>query len=355
MLNRAVINFARTQRFRPFQAQNPVALLLCLLLSATSPASHALTWEFHANQVWEAFARGDIDGALEHARTAYKFARNGGRDEKLAMTCTALGYLNRVKGDYASAEARLTEGLVIFESDPDSDVEEFVLLRINLARLYLDLARRDEAEPVLNLAFKDAVKYLGIDHRHTASAMALKGRQLAEREDYRQAAFWYERAVKIGLRSFQGGFGENFESGATGVSVVLGLATVYRELERNDDAHLLLERLLDSTQEKWGGSHPYTAELKVRLSELEVVERRYAEAESLLIAAKRVIDARLAGSPFDAMVTGALARLHYLLGHDAEGAKFRRAALDLAERIYPPGHPMIDEYREIPGFNTLKD
>ena len=298
--------------------------------------------------VWNAYRRGSVGDAVVSAGHAMQYARSSADQKNLAQICFVLGYLYRVQGDLERAETLFMEGLSILEASAAPDPEDRVGARLDIALLYMLLARVQEADALLKATMSDAIKNLGLQHRYTAAVLALQGKVLALQGQYESAEFWYAQAMKSGVESFTGTDSENFSAVDVGVETLGGIAYVYEKQERFDQALKILKKLLHTREKHWGETHPNVARILIRIGSLHIEQKRYDDAELNIQRAFEIMKRAMSeSSPQMVECRALLAKLYFFTARPDRARPLIEKAIATAERIYPTGHRLIEQYRDI--------
>jgi CHAT domain-containing protein/Flp pilus assembly protein TadD len=205
----------------------------------------------------------------------------------------------------------------------------------NLAALYRDLGRYQEAEPLYLRALEIRETALGPNHRAVATSLSSLGIFYSTLGRYSEAEALQLRALEI----------RESELGSDHTDVALSLtnlASLFRTLGRYAEAEPLLLRALEINERELGPNHLDVAGILNNLAGLCGDLGRHEESESLHLRSLKIRQNVLGPKHLDvALSLNNLAVLFDNLGRYAEAEPFYLRALEIQEVELGPDHPDI--------------
>lgn len=177
--------------------------------------------------------QGNIEEAVSLAQKAFKLSEENGSD--LAKSLNNLAGLYQEAGRYQEAEPLYNRTLKIWEKQLGENHPNVAASLNNLAELYRETGRYQDAELLHNRALKIWEKQLGGNHPNVAVSLNNLAALYEEIGRYQDAESLFNRALKIREKQL----GDNHPDVATSLN---NLATLYQKQERYEEAILLLER-----------------------------------------------------------------------------------------------------------------
>jgi serine/threonine-protein kinase len=243
---------------------------------------------------------------------------------------TALGRIQREKGDYAAATATLGEAVAAYERvSPDGPSLTDALSALAETRFYVgDL---DGSEALSNRALELTRRLRGGNHpdvghiQLTLSAIATSRGQHADAE----------RLTREALQILVSWFGEDHPESASAMTI---LAQSLGRLKRYDEARALLQKAIVVQERTFGVRHPRTAFVQ---HELGFVALQSNDLESAAAAFERAADAygASAGTHFQQGASLAnLGTVHMTQGDNARAERMFRRALEIYAEVLPADH-----------------
>lgn len=268
------------------------------------------------------FALGLYDQARPHFDTAYtiRVRDQGPRSMDAAISATELGQLARASGDYAGAERRMREALVVMRASlrPDDDQitaalsgladvryelgksaeadslyrEALRLTRARHGKSAIEVAERlgslgsflsytghaAEAQPILEEALAIVRRTFGTTHPRVVTSLINLSDAQVNRPDYAGA----EKTLREALPIARAVYGQAHPAIA---DVTSRLGTVLQEQRKLEEAEPYLRESLAMRLKLLGDQHPDVQLSRVGLARLLQSENRYAEADTLYGAA----------------------------------------------------------------------
>ncbi|MHA6617952.1 tetratricopeptide repeat protein [Pseudonocardia sp. DLS-67] len=241
-------------------------------------------------------------------------------------------------GNLALAEQRLREGLSGWERLRGRDDARTLAIAANLAKVLLDLGRRDEAEPLMRDTVDRSTRVLGAAHPDTLGsrnvlAGALRGSpaRLAEAE----------RMYLALLDDIESAAGDTDD---LAMVVRHNLAAVLTHQGKGTEALEMNRVLVEARSRQLGDDHPDT--LVSRHNHAVVLNSlgHATEAETLL--ARVLDDYRRVHGPRHAATLGVqvdLAALRANQGRNAEAVPLLSDAIEGYRSTHGPDHPLVHE------------
>src|SRR3972149_7113426 len=180
------------------------------------------------------------------------------------------------------AEKYINESLKLIEDKPRIYKLAINSRQSNLALVYKDLGRYEEAVGLLDKALKSDIKNFGENHPTSVriqSNLALVYKDLGR---YEEAAILLEKALKSDIKNF----GANHPTVAGSQS---NLALVYKDLGRYEEAVGLLERALKSDIKNFGENHPTSVRIQSNLALVYFNLNKKEEALELFKEARKIL------------------------------------------------------------------
>jgi tetratricopeptide (TPR) repeat protein len=232
----------------------------------------------------------------------------------------AAGRMARILGNDEEARVRLE---ALLATDGEDEVHD--LARHELARIYLRLEQKDQAEPLLAQALAGLEQRLGADHPALGPVLHDLAALHESSGRYEQAEPLYRRALAV---SEQGLGLEHPQLAAT-----LGkLAGLYEEMEQEDQAEPLYERALAIRQRVLGSGHPDIGILLNYLANLLKQRGEYGKAEPMFLSALEIAEKALGSDhPNLTVILNNLAELYEETGNEEKAQHYQERAFALFE------------------------
>lgn len=307
--------------------------LLVLVMLAGFASDRAGAWLAHEAKGRKALGKHDFAVAEEEYRRGLdKAARFPDDDPRVAMLLDGLGQALKGLGDYTEAESLAQQALAVNEAAWGPNHSCTMVTVVNLANIYLELARYDDAALLYRRALERVESRHGPKHRDVAICLNNLGRVFSDRERMEEAETYYRRAsdiiaAKYRPRHFMTGFMSN------------NLGHVLIRLDRLDEAQPLAEHAASVFE---GREDLYEAMALSNLGLLRLKQGKLREAEEL-IRDGYAMGKRKVGGSHPMLVPS----LYYLAEvfmaqerwEDAEDVCQRN--LHLCENYLVPTHPML--------------
>jgi CHAT domain-containing protein/Tfp pilus assembly protein PilF len=319
-----------------------IALTLALAIMATQPvavqaqpADARQQWQAMDKLAEKAFEAGDHSQAIMLAQNALEFARRafGDRDAQTLASLGNLAFLYEDQHRYNDAEPLYREALQTRRDVLGSRHADTLASVNSLANLYESQGRYGEAEPLYLEALQTARDVLGPRHPQTltsANNLAFlynaQGRY-AEAEPIFLETLQTRRAV-LGPRD------------PATLASLNNLAGLYRDQGRYGEAEPLLWKVLEASREVLGPRHPRTLATINNIGGLCANQGRYDEAErhyrEALVGRREVLGPRHLDT-LDSINN--LAALYFHRGRYGEAEPLYREALQGRREVLGPRHP----------------
>ncbi len=277
---------------------------------------------------------------LSHARAALENLPGESAflpGSELAQKCGL--YLMR-RAEFSAAELLYSQALGIRERTCGPADAGVAPILSQLAKVYVDQYRYEEAEPLLSRALT-ICEAPGHDQSDLADVLSNLGVICREQGRFDEAERLYRRTLDILENAFGG---DHPEYGR----ILNNLAGVY--VDRDDvEAEKWLARALAFKEKRFGPDHPNVA---YTVENLAVVQRnlgRYAEAEALHLRALAIREKTLGPEhPEVGLTLHGLANVHRDQGRLDEAERLHERSLAIWEKTLEPRHPHLAH-----GFNAL--
>jgi len=233
-------------------------------------------------------AKGDYKKSEALHREALAIRREvlGPDHADVGLSLNALAVVSLNQGDYAAAEALYKESLEIQRKVLGEEHPEVAIVMENLGGVYYHQGKYDRSIELLRRALELRRKMLGENHTAVARTLHNMGAVYAGAKDYANA----EKAYAESIARLRSTLGRDHPDVAT------ALHNVGRFLQAKGDlkgAERTYREVLDIRLKKLGESHPNTAAAKLSLGGALALERRFEEAEPLLLQARATLEAAL--------------------------------------------------------------
>jgi eukaryotic-like serine/threonine-protein kinase len=204
-----------------------------------------------------------------------------------------------------------------------------------MGKVYTQLGFYDQAEPLVNKAFRIRSNLLGGSHIEIAESLTSVARVLSEKGEYDKAKPLLERSLKIKELIY----GPNHAEAAAAVHD-LGILLMMKG--DRSEAIRLLERSLALREKILGPDHEDVATTLNSLGALYYLKEDFAKAKPLFERAL-AIQEKLFGNyhPNLAMSLNNLALVHHSMGDYAGAKELLERTLGIQEKVLGPDHPSL--------------
>jgi len=193
-------------------------------------------------------------------------------------SCKSLRSMARVYmacGDYAKAQPLAEQALIMAQDTNASDAELCSCL-IDLAYLYKDIGKLDDAESLCSLGIRLQEKVYYDDHPYIAYTLRILSDIYQGQGRYEEAQLVLNRAMVIMLKSHPA-------DEPVLAPFMVDNAKLLAAQGNFTESEIYYQKALNLINNSYGPDHLYTATVLGNLASLYVQQERYAEAESLII------------------------------------------------------------------------
>jgi len=252
--------------------QCKLLVLACLAIAK----AHSANWATEHTLAIGAYERGDYAAAEEHDRAALADAESFDRNDlRLEATLTNLGAVLQARGACCDAERLLSRALAIRETHFGEDSIETALGKNNLAAIWLQTGRVEEARKLQTEALVTAEKVLEPNDTELIPYLTLAA--LTERD-----ALHYERAEEL-LKRARGLAESNVAVDPRRLMQVWRhLGSVYRAAGRFEEAEQAYKSLLSLSESRFGADTLDTANALTSLGSVLCDRKFFADARPYL-------------------------------------------------------------------------
>jgi tetratricopeptide (TPR) repeat protein len=290
-------------------------------------------WVTHEGKGRKALTKQEFAAAEEEYRRGLEKSRRfADNDPRVGILLDGLSQAVKGLGDFTEAESLAQKALAVNEAAWGLNHYRTMVTVVNLANIYLELARYDDAALLYRRALERVESRYGPEHRDVAICLNNLCRVFSDRERLEEAETYYRRAydiiaAKFRPRHFMVGFMSN------------NLGHVLIRLDRLDEAEPLAEHAASVFE---GREDLYDAMALGNLGLLRLKQGKLREAEELIRDGYAISKEKL-GTSHPSLVHP----LYYLAQvfiaqrrwEDAEEVCQRN--LHLCEAYLAPTHPML--------------
>jgi tetratricopeptide (TPR) repeat protein len=235
--------------------------------------------------------------------------------------------------DYATALSKATEALRLAqEAFGDSDPHTLTSMN-NLAVVYNDLGRYDDAEPLMVKALQRTKDLFGERSTDTTSCMSTLASVYVHQGRYELAESLYAGALKL-LRELKG------DRDPETIKSLSNLAFVYEQEGRYKDAENLSRQASSLYRRVLGPLHPDTLSSQANLASVYVEEGLYPQARKLFTVTFRQRQRVLGDRHPDTINSlNSLATLSEDEGHYVEAERLHQQVLQRRREVLGDRHP----------------
>jgi len=247
------------------------------------------------------------------------------------------GYLHQSTGALEEATSDFTASIAIARATRPVDSVELAATASQLGRLYRQLDRPDDAEPLLLEALGLQRALFGSLHPNVASTLRNLGSLRRDREDYVGADSLYREAIAI-RRTLFGPDHPDVLNALNSYGIML------EEAGQHDSAVVVMRQQLASLERMFPEHHPRIAAATANLGSLLGGGEDITEAEQLLRRSMAIQDAELDHDhPDRAFPRVVLAEIIGPRGRHLEAVALLREALRVRRAGLPAGHRYIGD------------
>jgi len=199
----------------------------------------------------------------------------GNENNEVAITLVELARVMRDRGRAAEAEAPIREALAIREKIFGDEHRETATSKSELGLLLLERGDLTGAEPPLRENVATSERVLGPDHPNVAAAKGSLAEVLIAKGDVEEA----ERLLRESLAIERHVFGENHLQYATALN---DLASAVEVQGRLNEAQSLFEQAVAIARDRLGEQHPRLASMVLNLARVQIARGHGAATETAL-------------------------------------------------------------------------
>jgi tetratricopeptide (TPR) repeat protein len=316
-----------TQQIEALQASDPDSPLL-----ASLSFNLGNVYSKRIDQGTAAYYRQERQLAVKFYQQAIKRQEDTATTD-LASSLNNLAVLYREMGRYEEAEPLYKRSLAISETQLGPDHPDTGISLNNLASLYESMGHYDAAEPLYERSLAISETQLGPDHPDTGTSLNNLASLYESMGHYDAAEPLYKRSLAI--RETQ--LGPDHPSTGTSLNNLAGL---YEAMSRYDAAEPLYKRSLAIREAQLGPNHPSTGSSLNNLAELYREMGRYDAAEPLYKRSLAISEAELGPNhPSTGSSLNNLALLYREMGRYEEAEPLYKRSLSIREAQLGPEHP----------------
>ncbi len=281
---------------------------------------------------------GLYDEAAPHLEKALELRRgvSGADDVAAATLLTDLADLYIDKGRYDDAESMLKEALAVMDQQGDQTDNLDLALSVNeLASVYRRQGKYDLAEPLYERALAIRMAALGPDDPEVARSYNSLAILSWNRGNYAEA----QRLYKQALRLWENAYGSDHSDVAKGLN---NLALLYHHQDLYEDAEPMYRRAAEIYEKVLGSDHP---RLALALNNLALCHQEQEQLDQADPLFRRALDIRekVLGPdhPDVAQTLNNLANLERSRENFAEAEALYTRALEIRVGALGEGHPDV--------------
>ncbi len=319
-------------------------------LAARGVVDQAAAWgEYAVQAALAAFPRPELatwplcERLLPHALAALNALPNDADQlpaADLARRCASYLW---ARGEYAASEQMCVRALAIVENAFDPEDPAVTRGLNNLAVLYMELGRFEEAQPLLARALAIREKTQGPDHLDVALTLGNLAIVLMETERYAEAESLHRRALAIREKALH-------PNDPSVLVSVHSLGVLHRVQGRYAEAESLLSRVVATREQALGPDHPDVALSLMHLADVYTASGRGAEAEPHYLRAldiwERAFGVFGTEHPDVAEGLNALGKLYGAQGRHDEAEPLLTRALAIRQNTLGADHLLTKASRE---------
>jgi tetratricopeptide (TPR) repeat protein len=252
----------------------------------------------------------------------------------VAVTLVELSRVLRDRGRGADAEPLAREALAIREKVFGEEHRETAISKNELGQILVERGDLAAAEPLLRENVATSVRVLGADHPNAAAAKSNLGRLLMIKGEASEA----EPLLRDALAVYARVFGERSVEYAARLS---NLAAALELEQRLDEAEPMFARALTIARSRLGDAHPQVASHEVNLARVQIARGHGAATESALRHVVALREAQL--DPSDWRLAQARSLLGASLQAQRRYAEAEALMIDADRNLRPVPGPQARE------------
>ena len=194
-----------------------------------------------------------------------------------SRSCRALRSMARIYmacGDYAKAQP-LAEQALIMAKDTNASDAELCSSLIDLAYLYKDIGKFEDAESMCSLGLRLQEKVYYKDHPYIAYTLRILSDIYQGQGRYTEAQLTLDRAMDVMLKSHPA-------DEPVMAPFLVDKAKLLAAQNDFAESEIYYQKALNLINNSYGPDHLYTATVLGNVASLYVQQERYAEAEALI-------------------------------------------------------------------------
>ena len=304
-------------------------------------ADPARLGELNRNMGLLLYKKGDYPRAIEKFEACLRAFERQGNDTLVVWVVTDLATLYSVVGRYDDAIAHYRKSLERQKQLPMAETPFYSGVLQNLANVYFELGRLQEAEKTAREAFEVDQRLFDPDHFNLGYSHNLMGIIAYRTKRYDEAESCFKKALAIWEKSY------GLEHADT-LTVMSSLGNLAKSRGDYDEAERMQRRVLDIREKVVGTEHIDYANSLATLADLAHLK---GETEKALAMVDRALAIRKAAVGEEHLLT---AISHYksalyllALGRHQEALIHAQPALDIRKEILDPGHERIVEVEDL--------
>ena len=290
----------------------------------------------HRPEVAELRADGKFAAALELAELLAGLAEHelGPDDPVTLSTSNDLAVMYLETGRYDEAEPLLLHVVAAQQAMYGESHPESMTAVGNLASTYMFQGRHSMAEPLYLEVLRSREEHAGEGDPGTITALNNLASLYREQLRFHDAETLFVRA----LRASRAALGDLHNSTLIATNNLAGL---YQDMQRHDDAESLFREALRRSREGRGEDHIHTLGLRNNLANFYTDQGRFDEAEPMLDRVLREATAHLGEDHPDVLrTTNILAIVYRQTGRAGDAERLFLRALERSETVLGNAHPL---------------
>jgi CHAT domain-containing protein/Tfp pilus assembly protein PilF len=237
-------------------------------------------------------------------------------------------------GDFSKADSLLTVALRIFEVSPDENYQNVLLTLTRLASLYEDQAMYDKAE----FYYKKAIQAV-INRNDQENAFYVLVLHKYADLTYKQGRFGTADSLYRDIIRLQEQYHPEGRLYLAKILISAASLYIYREQVQQAEEYLMRSKAI---YEQAFGRNQFYADVINRLGKLYIIQKRYAEADSLL-KESLAIRRRVYGPDHEYVSHSLnnLGDLYFQQGQYPQAKDYYTQALEIREKLFGQFHPYV--------------
>jgi CHAT domain-containing protein len=320
----------------PKMAAGPYQIRLAEVRAANDQDRAEYEAHKFATQAQSLSNAGKYDEAIKPAERALELEEKAvGPDVAYAgVLATQLGFLERMKGDYAKAEPMLLRAVNINEKALGREHPRTALSLDYLGLVYSSKDDLAKAEQYVQQALEINERALGPEHPAVALCLLQISLFRQKRGDFSTALPLLQRALAIADKTLE-------PDDLLSIGLVHNLGNLYLDQGDIDRAEPLTERALKMAEKRYGPEHPRVVGALQNLGSIARARKQYARALELLGRAEAIREKTLGPQhPDTASLLLNMGNVYKDEGDDAKALELFQRALAVLETAAGPYHEL---------------